>query len=150
MRLSVRLCLIVTGALASLGMAAETKVQMKNLPAAVQKAVQEQTAGAEIKGLSKETEKGKTVYEVETMMNGKSRDVTFDAKGAVIEIEEQTALDSIPAAAKAAIEKKTAGGKIKIVETVTRGSVVVYEAAYSKAGRSHEFQVRADGTETKD
>jgi uncharacterized membrane protein YkoI len=135
---------------AAAAIAAETRVQMKDLPPAVQKAVQEHTAGAQIKGLSKETEKGKTVYEVETMVNGKSRDLTLDAAGTVVEIEEQVALDSIPAAAKAAIEKKTAGGRIKSVESVTKGSETVYEAAYSKAGKSHEFQVRADGSDVKD
>jgi uncharacterized membrane protein YkoI len=146
----MKTCLALTLALAAAGIAAETKVQMKDLPPAVQKAVQAQTAGAQIKGLSKETEKGKTVYEVETLVNGKSRDLTLDAAGTVVEIEEQVALDSIPAAAKAAIEKKTAGGRIKTVESVTKGSEMVYEAAYAKGGKSHEFQVRADGSDVKD
>jgi uncharacterized membrane protein YkoI len=146
----MKTCLALTLALAAAGIAAETKVQMKDLPPAVQKAVQAQTAGAQIKGLSKETEKGKTVYEVETLVNGKSRDLTLDSAGTVVEIEEQVALDSIPAAAKAAIEKKIAGGRIKTVESVTKGSEMVYEAAYAKGGKSHEFQVRADGSDVKD
>jgi hypothetical protein len=136
--------------LAAAAIAAETKIQMKDLPAAVRQAVEAQTAGAQIKGISKETGKGKTVYEVETLVNGKSRDITLDSTGTVVEIEEQAALDSIPAAAKAAIEKKTMGGQIKTVETVTRGATIVYEAAYAKGGKSHEFQVRADGSDVKD
>jgi uncharacterized membrane protein YkoI len=146
----MKTCLAVTLALAAAAIAAETKVQMKDLPPAVQQAVQAQAAGGQIKGLSKETEKGKTVYEAETMVNGKSRDISFDATGAVVEIEEQAALDSIPAAAKVAIEKKTIGGRIKTVETVTKGSTVVYEAEYTKGGKSHEFQVRADGSDVKE
>jgi uncharacterized membrane protein YkoI len=145
----------LTLALAAAAIAAETKVLMKDLPPAVQKAVQAQTAGAQIKGLSKETGKGKTVYEIETIVNGKSRDLTLDAAGTVVEIEEQVALDSIPAEAKAAIEKKAAGGRIKTVESVmivgpAKGSTVVYEAAYAKGGKSHEVQVRADGSDVKD
>jgi len=146
----MKTCLALTLTLAAAAIAAETKVQMKDLPAAVQTAVQAQTAGAQIKGISKETEKGKTIYEAETMLNGKSRDISFDVTGSVIEIEEQTALDSIPPAAKAAIEKKAMGGQIKTVETVTKGSTIVYEASYTKGGRSHEFQVRADGSDVKD
>ena len=131
--------------------AAEKKLQMKDLPPAVQKTVQDQTKGAEIKGLSTETEKGKTTYEVETTVNGKHRDFLVDAKGAVTEVEEETALDSIPAAAKAAIEKKAAGGKIGMVETMTRGGATFYEAAYtSKAGKKLEVLVKPDGTEVKD
>jgi uncharacterized membrane protein YkoI len=146
--------LTIVLAIAALGgaaTAAEKKLQMKDLPAAVQKTVQEQTKGAEIKGLSTETENGKTTYEVETMVKGKHRDFLVDAKGAVTEVEEETAIESIPAAAKVAIEKKAAGGKIGMVETMTRGGATFYEAAYtSKAGKKLEVLVKPDGAEVKD
>ncbi len=45
-------------------------------------------------------------YEVETMVNGKHWDFLVDVKGTVREVEDETWIDSIPAAAKAAIEKK--------------------------------------------
>ena len=61
--------------------ASEKAVKMKDLPPAVQKAVQEQTQGAELKGLAKEVEKGKTFYEAETMVNGRTRDLLFDDAG---------------------------------------------------------------------
>jgi uncharacterized membrane protein YkoI len=143
--------ILAIAALSAAATAAEKQLQMKDLPAAVQKTVQEQTKGAEIKGLSTETEKGKTTYEVETIVNGKHRDFLVDPKGAVTEVEEETAIDSIPAAAKAAIEKKAAGGKIGMVETMTRRGATFYEAAYtSKAGKKLEVLVKPDGTEVKD
>jgi hypothetical protein len=92
---------LAIAALGGAATAAGKKLQMKDLPPAVQKTVQEQTKGAEIKGLSQETEKGKTSYEVETMVKGKHRDFLVDVKGAVTEVEDETAIDSIPAAAKA-------------------------------------------------
>jgi len=142
---------LVIAALGGAATAAEKKLQMKDLPPAVQKTVQDQTKGAEIKGLSTETEKGKTTYEVETMVNGKHRDFLVDVKGAVTEVEEETALASIPAAARAAIEKKAAGGKITLVETMTRGGATFFEAAYtSKAGKKLEVLVKPDGAEVKD
>ncbi len=126
---------------------ADTKVKMEDLPAAVQKAVKEQTRSADLVGLSKEVEKGKTMYEVETKVNGKSRDLLLDSTGAVVEVEEEVDLNSVPAAAKAAIEKKAAGGTIKKVETVTKGSAVSYEAAIkTKAGKNIEVGVNADGS----
>jgi hypothetical protein len=141
-------------AIAALGgalTAAEKKLQMKDLPPAVQKTVQEQTKGAEIKGLSKETERGVTSYEVETMVNGKHRDFLVSPQGAITEVEDETSIDSIPVAARAAIEKKAAGGKIGMVETMTRGSATYYEAGYtSKDGKKHEVLVKPDGTEVKD
>jgi uncharacterized membrane protein YkoI len=131
--------------------AAEKKVELKDLPPAVQKAVAEQTKNAELKGLSKETEHGVTSYEIETVANGRHRDVTVDAKGNVTTIEEETPIDSVPAA-KAAIEKKVATGKITMVEAVTRnGAVALYEASYTtKSGKKAEFAVKPDGTPTKE
>ena len=70
--------------------AAERKIGPQDLPPAVQKAVPGETKGAQIKGYNQETEKGKTYYEVETMLNGKSRDVLFDASGALVEVEEES------------------------------------------------------------
>jgi hypothetical protein len=132
--------------------AAAATLAVKDLPPAVQKTVQEQTKGAEIKGISKETEHGKTTYEVETTLNGKHRDLEIDANGVVTEVEEETAIASIPEAAKAAIGKKAVGGRIVVVETVTSGNAIVaYEAEYiDKNGRKREVRVKPDGTEVKD
>src|SRR6516165_4249081 len=108
----------IASAILSLSAVAATAagLQLKNLPAPVQKTVQENLKGGEIKNISKETEKGVTQYEVETMLNGKHRDFNVDAKGKLLVVEEETDLASIPAPAKAAIEKKVAGGKIAMVE----------------------------------
>lgn len=126
--------------------AAETAVKMKDLPPAVQKTVTEQTKGAQIKGISKEVEKGKTMYEVETMVNGKSRDLMIDASGSLASVEEPVATDSIPPAAKAALEKLAAGGRIKSVESVTKGQTVTYEAVIVKGLKKSEVVVAADGS----
>ena len=149
MKATVRVILsfAVAGVLA---MAAKS-LAVKDLPAAVQKTVQEQAKGAEIKNISKETEKGVTQYEVETIVNGKHRDFNVDTKGGLMVVEEETSIDSIPAAAKAAILKKVGDGKLGMVETMTKGSATMYEAAYTtKAGKKHEMLVKPDGTETKD
>jgi Protein of unknown function (DUF2874). len=141
--------LIAMGYLASLATAAG-KLRIADLPPSVQKTVQAQLKGAEITGIAKETEKGKVQYEVETMLNGKHRDFDVDANGILLAVEEETPLDSVPAAAKAAIEKKVAGGKLAMVEIVTRAGNTFYEAAYTgKTGKKHEMLVKPDGTETK-
>jgi hypothetical protein len=129
---------------------AESKLKVENLPPAVQKTVKEQTQDAKLVGLSKEKEGGKTVYELETMVNGKSRDLMIDSAGTILSVEDEVALDSIPEAAKKAIQGKVATGKITKVETVTKGSEVSYEAAYtSKSGKKAEYGVNADGTPHK-
>ena len=137
--------------LAGLAMAAEKSLQLKDLPPAVQKTVSETLKGGEIKNIVKEVEKGVTQYEVESMLGGKHRDFNVDAKGTLIVVEEEVPIDSVPAPAKAAIMKKIATGKLGMVETVTKGSTVLYEAAYTtKGGKKGGVLVKADGTETKD
>ncbi len=139
------------GAVATFAVAAEKKLAMKDLPAVVQKAAQEQAKGGEIKAISQEKEDGVMQYEVETMLNGKHRDFNVDTKGTLLEVEEETAIDSIPAAAKAAILKKVGNGKLGMVETMTKGNATFYEAAYTAAGgKKHEVLVKPDGTEAKD
>ena len=121
----MKMTLVVLSAMVAIGLPAFAKsLQLKDLPAPVQKTVQDTLKGGEIKNISKEVEKGVTQYEVESMLNGKHRDFNVDSKGKLIVVEEEVALDSIPAAAKAAIEKKAAGGKLGMVETVTKDGVV--------------------------
>jgi uncharacterized membrane protein YkoI len=130
---------------------AQTKLALSNLPPAVQATVQSEAKGAEIKNIAKETERGVVQYEVETILNGKHRDFNVDAKGKLLLVEEETALDDIPAGAKAAILKKAGNGKLEMVELFKRGGETLYEATYkTKAGKKQKVLVKADGTETKD
>jgi hypothetical protein len=147
-----RIILVCLAIVALSGFAAgEKKYALKDLPPAVQKGVEGELKGGEIKNISKETEHGVTQYEVETMLNGKHRDFNVDIKGSVVVVEEETAFESIPAAAKVAITKKVADGKLGMVETVLKGGESTYEATYTtKAGKKHAVIVKADGTETKD
>jgi uncharacterized membrane protein YkoI len=145
--------LTITIALAALCLTtaiAQKKLTLKDLPPAVQKTVQEQLKGGEIKAISKETEKGVTQYEIESLLNGKHRDFNVDTKGTLVVMEEETSIDTIPAPAKAAILKKVGTGKLGMVEILTQGGATLYEAAYTtKGGKKAETIVKADGTETK-
>jgi hypothetical protein len=140
--------LVLLAAAAVIAGAAEKRVELKDLPPAVQKTVQDQTKGADIKGISVETEHGKASYEVETMINGKHRDLEIDAKGAVVEIEDETPIANLPPAVRTTIGKKAMGGRVIMVETVTNGTTIVaYEAEYiDKNGRKREVRVKPDGT----
>jgi hypothetical protein len=132
--------------------AAGKKLKLTDLPPAVQKTVEANLNGAEIKNINKETEKGVVQYEVESILNGKHRDFDVDSKGKLLVVEEEISIDGIPAAAKATILKKVGTGKLGMVETFTRpGGETMYEASYtSKAGKKAEVLVKADGTETKE
>ena len=124
----------------------EQTVQMADLPAAVKKSVLEASKGAKLRGLSREVKEGQTFYEAELFADGRVRDVTFDAAGKLITIEQEVALDSLPAAAKAAILKGAGDGKITLVESITRdGKIEAYEAHVQKGAEEIEIKVAPDG-----
>lgn len=153
MRATIVLLMII--ALGTASAADEKKgkgLQLKSLPAAVQKGIQANLNGAEVKNISKEKENGVEQYEVETVLNGKVRDFDVDSKGTLLVVEEEISIDAIPANAKAGILKKIGDGKLKMVETFSKpGQPMLYEAAYTdKKGAKHEVLVKADGTETKE
>src|SRR5260370_7943614 len=76
----------------------EKKLKRSDLPAAVQKTVNQESQGATISGYSSETDNGQLVYEVEMRVHGHGRDVLIGADGSLLEIELEAALDSLPAA----------------------------------------------------
>jgi hypothetical protein len=132
--------------LATIATAQEKKIERKDLPAAVEKTVEAQTQGATIKGFSQEKEKGQNYYEAEMTVNGHSKDVLIDAKGAVVEIEEQVALESLPVAAREVLQTKAGTGKILKVESLTKHDrLVAYEAVVQNGGKKMEVQVGPDG-----
>ncbi|HYM09628.1 MAG TPA: hypothetical protein VEU62_02785 [Bryobacterales bacterium] len=119
---------------------------MRDLPESVRKSVQEQSKGATIRGLHKEVEDGKTYYEAEMAVNGRGRDVLMDATGAIVEIEDEVGLASLPAAAKTGLEKAAGKGTIVKVESITKNNTIVaYEAKVQTGGKRSEIQVRPDG-----
>jgi len=124
----------------------EKRLKKSDLPRAVQKAAEEQSKGATIRGYSSEVENGKLQYEVETTANGHSRDVTIAPDGAILEVEDQVELASLPAPVREGLHAMAGAGTITKVESITKqGKLVAYEAQVRKAGKRSEIQVGPDG-----
>jgi uncharacterized membrane protein YkoI len=132
--------------LAGTASAQEKKIKRSELPPAVEKTVAAQSAGATIRGFSSEVENGQTLYEAEMMVNGHSKDILMAADGSIVEVEEQVALDSLPAAVKTGLQAKAGKGKILTVESITKkDKLVAYEAHVDMNGKKSEVQVGPDG-----
>jgi hypothetical protein len=126
--------------------AQEKKIKRADLPPAVEKTVVAESAGATIKGFSMEKEKGEAFYEAEMMVDGHSKDVLINASGLVVEVEEEVALDKLPAEVKAGLEAKAGEGKIGKVESLTKkGKLVAFEAHIVTNGKRSEVQVGPNG-----
>jgi hypothetical protein len=150
MNIRRKISILMIAGLAAAGMAAaqeqEKKIKRSDLPPAVEKTVAAQSAGATIKGFSEEKEKGQTFYEAEMIVNGHTKDVLIDATGAVVEVEEQVAMDALSAEVKAGLLAKAGKGKITAVESIKKhDKLVAYEAKVDTGGKKSEVQVGPDG-----
>jgi len=125
--------------------ATEKPVKLQELPPAVQEVVKVQGKNATVRGFSKEVKDGRTLYEIEMRVNGRTRDLTVDAQGAIVSDEQQTTLSEIPEAARTAIQKAATGGKLTLVEKVIEGGSTFYEGHIMKGGKEIEIKVDANG-----
>ena len=145
-RLIVSASFLLTLFLAVSASAQEKRLKKSDLPPAVQKTADEQSKGATVRGYSSEMEEGKLQYEVEMTVNGHSRDVSIAPDGSVLEIEEQVALDTLPAAVREGLQKEAGGRKITKVESLTKhGTLVAYEAQVRAGNKWSEVQVSPGG-----
>jgi uncharacterized membrane protein YkoI len=126
--------------------AQEKKINRSDLPAAVSKTVDAQSQGATVRGFSQEKEKGQTLYEAELTVSGHNKDVLMDANGAIVEVEEQVEMGSLPVAVKDGLQAKAGKGKLLKVESLTKhNKLVAYEAQVMTGGKRSEVQVAPDG-----
>ena len=130
--------------------AGETKLEKKDVPAAVIAAFEMTYPKATMKGFSKEVEKGKTVYEVESVEGKMTRDATYSADGKVMVVEESVEMKDVPAAVQQALEKKYPKAKLNRAEKVMEGTSIGYEFhVTTAAGKKAEVKFDAGGKEVK-
>jgi len=126
--------------------AAERRIDSSKLPASVEKSVQRESHGATVNGFSTEVEGGKRLYEVEMIVNGHTKDISFGEDGAIVEIEEEVAMGSLPANVQTGLRAKAGPAKIVKVESLRKkGSLVAYEAATLNGSKRGEVQVGPTG-----
>lgn len=141
-------CITIAFALAAASSVAaqERKISRRELPPAVQRTVVTESRGAMVRGFSEEKEEGRTYYEMELRLNGRTRDVTMDSSGAVIMVEQEVALGTLPAAVQAGLKSAAGAGRIALVESITKGGkLVAYEGHVNTNGKWSEVKVGPDG-----
>jgi len=114
------------------------------LPAPILAAFTKAYPNATIKGASKETEDGKTVWEVESIDNGLARDLVYNLDGSVVEFEEQTEPATLPAAVTAALKAKYPKASITKAEKLMKGTTLTYEMAL-KGAAVKSVEITPDG-----
>jgi hypothetical protein len=146
---------IVTLALVGAGRAQEEKVALDKLPKVVADAVKKRFPAAEMKNASKETEDGKTVFEVAIKDKGHNVDVTLTPEGGITGFERTIDAKDLPTKVAAFLKEKYAGAKYEVCEEVYhvksgKESMDYYEVLLTAADKTKwEVTVKADGTRFK-
>lgn len=138
--------LVIGLATVSVAQAQEKKLKREQLPPAVEKTVATESQGATINGFATEVERGKRLYEVELTVSGRSKDISMDKNGKVVEVEEEVTMDSLPATVQDGLRKAAGPGTIGKIESLTKsGKLVAYEAHVKTGTKRSEIQVGPNG-----
>jgi hypothetical protein len=141
---------LLSGFVFSMAHAQEKKIMRSQLPAAVETTVAKVSEGATIKGFASEVEKGQKFFEVSLNVNGHNKDILMDHDGNIVEVEEEVALDSLPATVQEALKKAAGSGTIQLVESLTKnGQLVAYESHVKRGLKRFEIQVGPNGEKLK-
>jgi len=144
---------IMMGTLAAFGLSAlafgasadEEKVPLDKVPAAVMKAVNDKFPKAELKEAAKETEDGKTLYEVSLKHDGHNYDVTLKEDGTFQEVEKEIKEADLPKPVAAAVKAKYAKASIEKAEEITKGDTKNFEVLLKDGDKSRELVLDPDG-----
>jgi len=131
----------------------ETKIKFGDAPAAVQKTLKRAAAGAAIGDVEKETEDGKTAYEVEVTIDGKvyevrvAEDGTLLGKNLKTDEEDEVAIkfSEAPAAVQKTLEREANGASIETVTKEAEDGQTIYEAEVKIDGKTYEIEVAENG-----
>ena len=140
------ICVAVLFAAATQAGAQEKKkFTQKDLPSVVREAFEKSYPNAKIKGVGKETENGKTYYEIESIDRKMHRDLLYTPEGQVYETEEGIAAGSLPEAVKKALEKEHPKCTIEKAEKTMHGSSVGYELRVKTGKKRYEIAFDESG-----
>lgn len=140
----------LTLSLAGTAFAEEKKINESEVPKAALDGVVKKYPTAKRVGFEREVEKGKTVYEIKLVNDGRKIDVDVSPEGKIVAEEEEVAIDSAPEAVKKALAASPKYGKwtIKRLEKVINDENTAapqYEYVVMNGKSKAEVVFAADG-----
>jgi Putative beta-lactamase-inhibitor-like, PepSY-like len=127
--------------------AEEQTIQCDDVPAAVRSAFKKMLPEATVRSCVREEEMGKSAYEVTSTDGEITRDVLFDANGALLVVEEAIAATALPKAVAQSWEKRFPNHTIVLAEKVMRHNDVTYEIQSTHLGKLLETVFDSNGKE---
>jgi dihydroorotase len=112
--------------------AKEITITKKQLPSVVINSFNKAYPNAEIKNITKETSKGKTYYEIESMKDNTNLDVLYNNDGTPAEIEDAIPSSELPISVLNTLKQQYPNKKITKAERITKKSSTEYEVVLGK------------------
>lgn len=134
----------------------EETIPLDKVPKPVSESVKKRFPNGEMKEAAKETEDGKTFYEVTVKDGGKTIDVTLTPDGTITTIEKELAVKDLPKAVTDGLEKKYPKATHKSAEEVIKVAdgkekLEYYEVVVlTEDKKTLEVEITADGTIKKE
>jgi len=120
----------------------EKIIQFNALPVVVQQSVLRYIKTDDIKKVELISDEGTVQYEIESLLNGTSMDISLAQNGMVLELENGSSFSELPAEAQAEVKKDYPDIKIDEVEFVQK---FYYGIEGVSGGKKVQFKVLATG-----
>lgn len=122
---------------------ADERVALKDVPANALKALLVQSGGAQLRGLSREVEGDRIIYEAKWKSGGRTCEAEVDASGTLLKVGTEIKVKDLPEAVRDRV-RKIAGADARIKEA-EKVMVVTYEVEIEKDGKEIELTLSATG-----
>lgn len=125
----------------------EQKIGEKEVPQAVLQSFASNFPSAKVNEYAKENKKGKTSYEISFIYEGKKLDVLFNESGKIVETEESTLAENLPAKVRETLDNEFANYQIDLAEELKKEQGTFYEVKLTdrNSGKKYEIEFSADG-----
>jgi len=121
----------------------ELQVFLEELPASVRQAVEKQTGGGKIGDITRTTDEGQATYDFEVTRDDKTRAITLDAAGKMV--ESQVFLDETPTEVRKTIQSRTEGGKVEEIRKLIDEDEITYQVELTRNGKTLTLTLDAKG-----
>jgi len=123
--------------------AKEKKVKQADLPSAVQRTFESQSAGATVSDYTRDSVEGEMLYRASFAVDGRTRAITVASDGTVISTEDEIAWESVPTEVQTAMTRAAGKGKLSEYHSVAKdGKVVSYNALLETNGNRDRISVK--------
>jgi hypothetical protein len=146
-----RLLRVLIVAVLALGIVAVASAQAKkikesDLPDAVKATAAQETGSGRVTGYWEREQDGGVIYEVDVVVDGRTKGVLISPNGEVIVIQAEVLWDELDPSVQSGLKQLAGDGKIGKVDSVTRGGKIQrYIATVDHDGQKSKVEVGPDG-----